>query len=233
MQIFDHLLRSLRHVQKRWPLQIVASGLIGVSIWVVIYTYASSERVVFQYAAEGAQDHAESITQFRNFYAQELVPRAIAAGVDVTHDYKSRSNALPLPATLTIELGHYMSQVDGGTQVRLYSDLPFPWRVGGRDLDDFQKQALTHLKNNPEKPFVREEMMNGQRVLRFAQADRMLTGCVACHNHYQGSPKTDWKVGDVRGALEVVLPVSQWQSATTDVLTRTFSVLLAVVLGGC
>jgi PAS domain S-box-containing protein len=232
VRIFDRLLRSLRHVQKRWPLQIVASGLIGVSIWVVIYTYASSERVVFQYATEGAQEHAESITQFRNFYAQELVPRAIAAGVDVTHDYKSRSNALPLPATLTIELGHYMSQVDGGTQVRLYSDLPFPWRVGGRELDDFQKQALTHLKSNPEKPFVREEMMNGQRVLRFAQADRMLTGCVACHNHYQGSPKTDWKVGDVRGALEVVLPVSQWQSATTDVLTRTFSVLLAVVLGG-
>jgi len=219
-------------VQKRWPLQVVASALIGASIWVVIYTYKSSERVVFQYATESAQEHAESVTQFRNFYAQELVPRAIAAGVEVTHDYKSRSNALPLPATLTIELGHYMSQVDGGTQVRLYSDLPFPWRASERRLDNFQTQALAHLQKNPEVPFVREELLNGQRVLRYAQADRMLTGCVACHNHYEGSPKTDWKVGDVRGALEVILPVSQWQSATTDVLTRTFSVLLAVVLGG-
>jgi PAS domain S-box-containing protein len=199
---------------------------------VVIYTYKSSERVVFQYATESAQEHAESVTQFRNFYAQELVPRAIAAGVEVTHDYKSRSNALPLPATLTIELGHYMSQVDGGTQVRLYSDLPFPWRASERRLDNFQTQALAHLQKNPEVPFVREELLNGQRVLRYAQADRMLTGCVACHNHYEGSPKTDWKVGDVRGALEVILPVSQWQSASTDVLTRTFSVLLAVVLGG-
>ena len=232
MQILDRLLRSLRHVQKRWPLQAVASALIGASIWVVIYTYKSSERVVFQYATESAQEHAESVTQFRNFYAQELVPRAIAAGVEVTHDYKSRSNALPLPATLTIELGHYMSQVDGGTQVRLYSDLPFPWRASDRRLDNFQTQALAHLQKNPEVPFVREELLNGQRVLRYAQADRMLTGCVACHNHYEGSPKTDWKVGDVRGALEVILPVSQWQSATTDVLTRTFSVLLAVVLGG-
>ncbi len=232
MQILDRLLRSLRLVQKRWPLQIVASGLIGVSIWVVIYTYESSEKVVFEYATESAQDHAESVTQFRNFYAQELVPRAMAAGVEVTHDYKSRSNVLPLPATLTIELGHYMSQVDGGTQVRLYSDLPFPWRAGERHLDDFQTQALAHLQKNPEIPFVREELLNGQRVLRYAQADRMLTGCVACHNRYEGSPRTDWKVGDVRGALEVVLPVSQWQSATTDVLTRTFSVLLAVVLGG-
>ncbi|MEY4438863.1 MAG: Autoinducer 2 sensor kinase/phosphatase LuxQ [Pseudomonadota bacterium] len=232
MQITDHFLRGLRHVQKRWPLQLTAGALIGVSIWVVIYTYESSERALYQYATESAQEHAESVTQFRNFYAQELVPRAIEAGVEVTHDYKSRRNALPLPATLTIELGHYMAQVDGGTQVRLYSDMPFPWRVDERRLDDFQTQALAHLKRNPEQPFVREEMLNGQRVMRYAQADRMLTGCVACHNRYQGSPKTNWQIGDVRGALEVILPVSQWQSATTDVLTRTFTVLLAVVLWG-
>ncbi len=201
-------------------------------MWVVVYTYESSERVVFQYASESAQEHAESVTQFRNFYTQELMPRAMRAGVVITHDYKAIDNALPLPATLTIELGHYMSQVDGGTQVRLYSDLPFPWRAAERSLDDFQTQALRHLKANPEKPFVREEILNGQRVLRYAQADRMLAGCVNCHNHYQGSPKTDWKVGDVRGALEVILPVSQWQSATTDVLTRTFAVLLVALLGG-
>ena len=213
-------------------MQAVACVLIAVSAWVVYYTYKSSERVVFQYATESAQEHAESVTQFRNFYAQELVPRAISAGVEVTHDYKSRDNALPLPATLTIELGHYLSQVDGGTQVRLYSDLPFPWREGERQLDEFQKQALAHLKTNPRMPFVREEVLNGQRVLRYAQADRMLSGCVTCHNQYPSSPKTDWKVGDVRGALEIILPVSQWQSATTQVLTRTFTVLLGLLLGG-
>ena len=163
-------------------MQVVACVLMAVSAWVVYYTYESSERVVFQYATESAQEHAESVTQFRNFYAQELVPRAIRAGVEVTHDYKSRDNALPLPATLTIELGHYLSQVDGGTQVRLYSDLPFPWREGERQLDEFQKQALEHLKTNPRMPFVREEVLNGQRVLRYAQADRMLSGCVTCHN---------------------------------------------------
>ena len=211
---------------------MLGGALLVVSALVVFYTFESSQRVVLQYATESAREHAESVTQFRNFYAQELVPRAVRAGVSVTHDYKSTDNALPLPATLTIDLGHYLSKVDGGTQVRLYSDLPFPWRVGERELDDFQKQALLHLKQQPEEPFVREEVMNGQRVLRYAQADRMLSGCVACHNYYQGSPKTDWKVGDVRGALEVILPVSQWQSATTDVLIRTFTVLLCLLLGG-
>jgi PAS domain S-box-containing protein len=226
------LFSSVKQILTRWPLQMLGGALLGVSALVVVYTFESSQRVVVQYATESAREHAESVTQFRNFYAQELVPRAMRAGVSVTHDYKSRDNALPLPATLTIELGHYLSQVDGGTQVRLYSDLPFPWRAGERELDDFQKQALTHLNQHPEEPFVREELMHGQRVLRYAQADRMLSGCVACHNHYPGSPKTDWKVGDVRGALEVVLPVSQWQSATSDVLIRTFTVLLGLLLGG-
>ncbi len=230
--MFIHFFGYLRNLSSHWPLQLVSVALAAVSIGVVIYTYQSSEHVVFQYATESAQVHADSVTQFRNFYTQELMPRASSAGVVITHDYKSLDNALPLPATLTIELGHYMSQVDGGTQVRLYSDLPFPWRAAERSLDDFQTQALKHLNANPEKPFVREEILNGQRVLRYAQADRMLAGCVNCHNHYKDSPKTDWKVGDVRGALEVVLPVSQWQSATTDVLTRTFTVLLVALLGG-
>ena len=217
---------------KRSPLRVLGLVLLMASAWVVYYTYKASEQVVLQYATDSAAEHAESVTQFRNFYAQELVPRAVRAGVSVTHDYKIRDDALPLPATLTIELGHYLSQVDGGTQVRLYSDLPFPWRAQDRHLDEFQKQALAHLKQHPETPYVREDVVNGQRVLRYAQADRMLSGCVNCHNHHPDSPKADWQIGDVRGALEVVLPVSQWQSATTQVLNRTFTVLLMVVLGG-
>jgi PAS domain S-box-containing protein len=207
--------------------------LLGVmGLWVVFYTYQSSEAVVRQFATESAQVHANSVTQFRNFYTQELVPRAINGGMSITHDYKSRDNALPLPATLTIDLGHYLSKSEGGTQVRLYSDQAFPWRVAERSLDDFQKQALAHLKKNPDEPFIREEVMNGGRVLRFAQSDRMLASCVACHNQYPGSPRTDWKVGDVRGALEVVLPVSQWQLASSGVLNRTFVVLLFLLFVG-
>ncbi|OYU32678.1 MAG: hypothetical protein CFE39_01615 [Comamonadaceae bacterium PBBC2] len=232
MNTFSKPVAWFRQILLRWPMQWLGLVLIFMGLWVVFYTYLSSERMVQQYATETAEAHAASVTQFRNFYAQELVPRAMAAGMEVTHDYKSHANALPLPATLTIDLGHYLSKVDGGTQVRLYSDQPFPWRLQERQLDDFQHQALDHLKRKPNEPFVREEMMNGTRVLRYAQADRMLPKCVACHNSYPGSPRTDWQVGDVRGALEVVLPVSQWQLASTDVLNRTFFVLLALLFCG-
>ncbi|MBP6277588.1 MAG: response regulator [Limnohabitans sp.] len=232
MNVLNRLIFSIRLLLLRWPMEWLSAVLIVTGLWVVYYTYQSSEAMVRQYATESAQAHATSVTQFRNFYTQELVPRARNGGLEVTHDYKSRDNALPLPATLTIDLGHYLSKVDGGTQVRLYSDQPFPWREAERSLDDFQKQALLHLKDHPNTPYVREEVLNGSRVLRFAQADRMLQSCVACHNQYPGSPRTDWKEGDVRGALEVVLPVSQWQLASSDVLNQTFVVLLVLLFLG-
>ncbi len=222
----------IRQTLQRWPLWWLGLVLVGICLWVVLYTYQASERMVRQYATESAQAHAVSLTQFRNFYTDQIVPRAMEAGVHVTHDYKNRKNALPLPATLTLDLGHYLSKVDGGTQVRLYSEKPFPWRVQERQLDDFQRQALKHLKEKPDEPFVREEILNGERVLRYAQADRMTLRCVACHNSYPSSPRTDWKTGDVRGALEVVLPVSQWQITSTGILNRTFVVLLALLFLG-
>jgi PAS domain S-box-containing protein len=206
--------------------------LIGISLWMVLYTYQASERMVRQYATDSAKAHATSLTQFRNFYTDELTPRAMEAGLHITHDYKDRKNALPLPASLMIDFGHYLSKVDGGTQVKLYSDLPFPWRVKERQLDDFQIQALAHLKENPDVPFVREEVIGGKRMLRYAQADRLTLRCVACHNSYPNSPRTDWKTGDVRGALEVVLPVTEWQLASLGVLNRTFFVLLTMLFLG-
>ena len=232
MNALGRLSFLIRQCFLRWPMEWLGVLLGVMGLWVVFYTYQSSEAVVRQFATESAKVHANSVTQFRNFYTQELVPRAINGGMSITHDYKSRDNALPLPATLTIDLGHYLSKSEGGTQVRLYSDQAFPWRVAERSLDDFQKQALAHLKKNPDEPFIREEVMNGGRVLRFAQSDRMLASCVACHNQYPGSPRTDWKVGDVRGALEVVLPVSQWQLASSGVLNRTFVVLLFLLFVG-
>lgn len=232
MNVLNRLISDIRQLLWRWPMESLGGVLIAMGLWMVFYTYQSSEAVVLQYASESAQTHAASITQFRNFYTQELVPRATKGGMEITHDYKSRDNALPLPATLTIDLGHYLSKEDGGTQVRLYSDQPFPWRVAERSLDDFQKQALQHLKAKPDQPFVREEVLNGVRVLRFAQADRMLPACVGCHNSYPGSPRTDWKNGDVRGALEVMLPITQWQLASTGVLNRTFAVLLTLLFCG-
>jgi methyl-accepting chemotaxis protein len=74
--------------------------------------------------------------------------------------------------------------------------------------------------------------------VRVAVADVMVAqGCVDCHNSTAGSPKTDWKIGDVRGVLEVASVIDP-QIANGAELSRSILIgagvigviLLAVIL---
>jgi PAS domain S-box-containing protein len=220
---------------KRWALPLLGSVLVALGAYLIWFTYTSAQQVVRGYAIDMARKQAESVSHFRNFYSSEILPRVKTAQGGqplVSHLYRDSDHSLPLPATMMIDLGKYLSQAEPGNQVVLFSDQPFPWRVAERRLDDFQLSALRHLAQNPEQPYIREEMVQGLLVLRYAQADRMRPNCVACHNSYPGSPRTDWQVGDVRGALEVTLPVKSWQSAATHVLNQTFAILLLVLVLG-
>ncbi len=79
-------------------------------------------------------------------------------------------------------------------------------------------------------------------MLRYATADRMRQACVNCHNSHPDSPKTDWKEGDVRGILEVDLPMVAAQTETRRELLGTTALLagmaavglglLALLIGG-
>ena len=215
-----------------WALPALGVVLVLLAVYVGWYTLTSARQVVRTYMVDTAIKQAESVSHFRNFYATQILPKAREGGIGVSHLYKELPNTLPLPATLMIDLGHYLSETESGNRVALYSDKPFPWRLAERQLDSFQTDALAHLRQHPDQPFVREETINGLDVLRYAQADRMLGVCVACHNSMAGSPKTDWQVGDVRGALEITIPAKGWQSAATGVLNRSFAFLLLVLAVG-
>ena len=220
-----------RHLEK---IGIPAIGVL-LLLWALLlgwYTLNTADKVVSGYARDAIAHQAQDITHFRNFYSAEIVKRAMKAGISITDNYKDVPHALPLPATFVIDFGQYMRTVEDGTQLALYSELPFPGRVAERQLDDFQKAALAHLKRHPDTPYTREEVREGRTYLRYAQADRMQANCVACHNTYPGSPKTDWKVGDVRGALEVDMPIDHWQNEASTLLRRSFGMLLVVAIAG-
>lgn len=218
----------LRH--DRLLLPIMGLLLMVGGSFSVYYAYSSSAKLAESMAVEDVARHALSVTQFRNYYSSEIVARAKKAGIVITHNFHNEDNALPLPATFAIEFGEYLNQHDKSVSVRLYSDYPFPWRTGQRQLDSFQVDALAALRKNPNKPFYRFENINGVNTLRFAQADKMLETCVACHNSYPGSPKTDWKVGDVRGALEVTHPLDAWALNAQKQLNETLMVFLGIGL---
>lgn len=103
----------------------------------------------------------------------------------------------------------------------LYSDYPFLWRKEGGPQDSFEKDALTELRRNPDKPFYRFENYQGQPYLRYAVADLLRESCVDCHNNHPESPKRDWKEGDVRGVLEVNWPMETFNANVKSGLEKS------------
>jgi hypothetical protein len=161
------------------------------------------------------------------------VDRATTKGkAVVTHDYAARHDALPLPATLTIDLGRRISERSAsGMQVRLYSDYPWKFRKDGGPTDDFERDALARLRRTPEEPVYRFEEYQGRPVLRYAVARRLRESCLGCHNKDTvNSPKLDWKVGDVRGVVEIIRPLDRDAERARAGLRETF-VLVGVVAG--
>jgi serine phosphatase RsbU (regulator of sigma subunit) len=183
-----------------------------------------SNNLIQAQALENAHLYADSIAKSRNLYSSDVVNRLTEIdGVTITHDYQNRKGAVPLPATYLIQLSHILSSETSGLTVKLYSDYPFPWRreTGGAK-DDFERAALSQLRQHPDQPFFRVEPVQGRPSLRFAQADIMKPSCVGCHDTHPDSPKRDWKVGDVRGVLEVIQPLDSFEAQTRHGLKGTF-----------
>jgi len=190
----------------RRPLLVVAAYLLVVGALVALQTAHHTRRIKEATVLQAAESYSAAISQFRDYYSTEVVPRAKKAGVEVTHDFHAKEAAIPLPATLTIELGEKLSHDGGGRGFRLFSDFPFPWRKD-RVLDGFETAAIVAVAGNPKQPFVDFQERDGKTFIRYATAVVMGASCVACHNSHPDSPKRDWAVGDVRGVQEVTLAV--------------------------
>ena len=209
------------------------------SVAFLLWQQAKSESEIVQaIALQDAKAYSEALANFRSLYTSEVVTTAKAHGLEVTHDYDTKGaneadrKAIPLPATLTMKLAESIGQDGSGVKANLYSDYPFPWRreAGGGLRDDFAKEAWKTLQENSDEPFYRMERVDGRESLRYATADLMRPACVKCHNTHDDTPKTDWQVGDLRGVLEVTLPMDRIAAQQAEKLQQ--SLITYVLLAG-
>jgi serine/threonine protein kinase len=190
-----------------------------------------SQYLVRTTALESVMQQAEILEVVDDYYSSEVVDRLKPHNIEITHDYRKKPGAIPLPATLNIELGQRISEKSvSGMQVRLYSDYPFRSRKDGGPKDEFERQALALLRAKPQPPIDQFEDYQGRPALRFAKARKMGETCVKCHNAHKESTKTDWKVGDVGGVLEIIRPLDDDIARTRAGLRGTF-ILVASVSG--
>ena len=202
---------------------------IAASLWNISRL---TTRVVKFQASQNAQLYAQAINTARTLYSDTVVDHIKADpeihGTTLSDGYFSQEGGLPVPATFLIELGKRLSSnKDGdGMLVRLYSDYPFPnRREEGGPKDNFEREALQQLRKQSDKPFVRVEMFRGHETLRYAQADILQPSCMSCHNKSSDSPKKNWKVGDVRGVLEITTPLHPFLDQTQKGMRNIFIML--------
>ena len=206
---------------------------VGVGV-AMANMYRLSSSLIESQALQNATLYAQAIKEARTLYSSDvLTPLNTAKVINFTHDYNPTKVTVPVPATFLIELGKNITKKNPEVSLRLYSDYPFPWRrKEGGVRDDFERQAITYLTKNPTQRFFRVDNFRGKPAFRYAEADILSSSCVNCHNTHRDSPKTDWKVGDVRGILEITQPLDTITQNTQSELKNLFLLLVGLSLLG-
>jgi adenylate cyclase len=172
-----------------------------------------------------ARDLNSMISSVRAYYATNVVDRVLASPgtTRVVHDYQSIPGAIPIPATLSLELGRVISEQQHDIKYRFVSDFPFENRAP-HAMDKFEIDSLHSLRNNPDQVLSEASSTLLTDQVRLIQPIIMEPACVNCHNSHPESPKRDWKIGDVRGIQEVSIA----QPLSTNIFA--FKYLLAYFL---
>jgi len=195
-------------------------------------TFELSTDLVDAQALQHARVSVHTVKEAWFLYSQSVVGRLDDLDVVIASpEYHQIAGGIPVPATYTIELGERVSKAEGGLSFRLFSDYPFPNRqASGGPQDLFEQEALQHLKQNPTGFFYRKEEKQDRLLFRYAEAIQMEQSCIKCHNTWPGSPKTDWKLGDVRGILEITQPIDAFVAQAQSDLKTIWSTLIVI---GC
>lgn len=179
----------------------MALALLPVAVWMDLRALSDAS------LRSQAVDLDKLLSKIRNYYTQNVVRRVLDAQstVQPTHAYLDRNGGIPIPATLSIELGGVIGD-DVSVEYRFVSDQPFPNR-GSPDLDRFEASALAQFRASRDPADLRIDYAGSfsDREVQIASPVVMAEACVACHNSHPDSPNTDWKVGDVRGIQAITI----------------------------
>jgi serine/threonine protein kinase len=230
--------RPVRAVEKLWrwvrhrpvPAGLLAAGLLAPVVALITLSLLSA-RLVRSSALESAGQQAELLEEANNEYSR-IVTRVEHAHYPVNKTVPPTPGTVPLsiPATFLHDVGNQLAQTSKtGVKVRQYSDYPFPWRSDGGPRDDFERAALLCLRQSKGQETVHEfTEIDGQRVVRYAQARVMKRSCVECHNCHPQSPRKDWQEGDVRGVLVIIRPLDKDEARIGEALQ--LALLLSAVV---
>ena len=141
----------------------------------------------------------------RSFYTQEVVERMESMLIVSASEEWRKDHQLPLPAQFILEAAQGLEVSGKPFHYRLLS----PWPINDRNLPltEADVEALQRVVENGE--VVENQIrLNDTLYFQAIYPDRAISRtCVNCHNSHNKSPKRDFRLNDVMGGLEILIPM--------------------------
>jgi len=144
----------------------------------------------------------------RTVYTVHVVERQQKQGkLAAAEDWRA-SGALPLPAQFLSESANLAALTGSKVQYRLIALHPINKQNAPQTA--FERQGLEEVEKTPEHSYAGTIQVGEERYFQAIYADRAVSeACIACHNTHPQSPKKDFKLHDVMGALVITIPLKQ------------------------
>src|SRR6204780_5407742 len=180
-----------RHISRKFRIRGLLTGAfvglllaaLPIAVWLDLTNLAEAA------LRRQASDLNSVITSVRGYYATNVVARVLAnpGSTQVVHNYETIPGAIPIPATLSLELGKVIGAQQENITYRFVSDFPFQNRAP-HQLDEFEKGALESLRKNSNQKIVDASASIFSDSVRLVAPVIMGAPCVACHNSHPESP---------------------------------------------
>ncbi len=181
----------------------LATGFLGLLLgWGLGFNMAPTNGLPIRVVA----DYLHAVLQAdRTFYTQHVVERMEAMLIVNATEKWREDRTLPLPA-------QFFKESSRGLQVR---GKPFRyrlvslWPINQENAPESEKerQALEKVMTYGEVT-EREIELEQRTYYQAIFPDRAVSrACINCHNAHEGSAKRDFKLNDIMGGLEILIPL--------------------------
>lgn len=178
---------------------IIGLCLVSISVWLMYYIPTSIIETREREALDKLQIQLKQNDKLR-LYLSDAYVKTIHAHTDLVVGIQHQTSTKHVPGVVTafLDLNQEFNQIDDRFQSDLFSPYPFPNRDRPA-LTDFQLDLWEKVNQEPNTVFSGQRVVNGETFVYVAKADKLFSPhCVSCHNNLPISPKTGWKLGDVR-----------------------------------
>jgi Protein of unknown function (DUF3365) len=194
---------------KKWAWSAVLLGFVvggSAVLWPArVLPQASSVTLPIETVA----DYIHAVIEAdRDVYTRHVVERMQTKGIVVASENWEEKNTLPLPAQFLLESGRYNGKKGLGMQYRLIS----LWPINKRNIasNAFESIGLGTILTQPDRPYTGVTKVGNTRYYEAVYADLAVTqACIGCHNAHPDSPKRDFKLNDVMGAIVISIQLGQ------------------------